>query len=318
MFRNIKRDKGVKMKYISTREMPYEVWFKERRNSIGMSDVSAVLGHNPYKSNVDLYFEKVNDVEPIDDNLHMRLGRDLEPIIKKLFEEETGLKVFNDNKIRFDRRYAFLTANLDGFVTKERVPVEYKTMTFWDGDIPDYYYCQIQGQMMVTETPYIYFCGLVLGHTKEFFVEKYYRDEEFIKNMRKELVDFWGNNVCKKIPPIPRSTRDARKVFNQVDPEKILEAENPELDNINALNELNKKKKKILKDIESNQLDLMKKMEDKELMSCNGLDLVTWKKTKPRKKFDMKQFKKDHPELHEEYMKEVEGQRRFLIKIKEQ
>ena len=32
----------------------------------------------------------------------------------------------------------------------------------------------------------------------------------------------------------------------------------------------------------------------------------------------MKQFRKDHPELHKEYMKETEGQRRFLIKIKEQ
>ena len=135
--------------------------------------------------------------------------------------------------------------------------------------------------------------------------------------MRKELVDFWTNNVCKGIAPIPRSTIDARKVFNQVDPDKIFEAENPELDSINTLNQLNKKKKKIIEDIESNQLDLMKKMVDKELMSCNGLDLVTWKKTKPRKKFDMKQFKKDHPELHQEYLKEIEGQRRFLIKIKD-
>ena len=40
-------------------------------------------------------------------------------------------------------------------------------------------------------------------------------------------------------------------------------------------------------------------------------------KTKPRKKFDMKQFRKDHPELHQEYMQEVDGQRRFIIKIKE-
>ena len=32
----------------------------------------------------------------------------------------------------------------------------------------------------------------------------------------------------------------------------------------------------------------------------------------------IQQFKKDHPELHQEYMKETEGQRRFLIKIKEQ
>jgi len=305
------------MKYINTREMPYEEWLKERQHSIGMSDVSAVLGHNPYKSNVDLYFEKVNGLEPVEDNLHMRLGRDLEPIIKKLFEEETGLKVFNDNKIRFDRRYSFLTANLDGFVTKERVAVEYKTMSFWDGEIPDYYYCQIQGQMMITQTPYIYFCGLVLNHTKEFFVEKYYRDEEFITNMRQELVDFWLNNVSKKVPPIPRSTRDARKVFNQVDPDKICEASNDELEDINSLNQLSKTKKRLQDDIEKTQLKLMKKMENSELLSSNGLDLATWKKTKPRKKFDMKQFRKDHPELHQEYMQEVDGQRRFIIKIKE-
>ena len=305
------------MKYISTREMPFEVWFKERRNSIGMSDVSAVLGHNPYKSNVDLYFEKVNDVDPIDDNLHMRLGRDLEPIIKKLFEEETGLKVFNDNKIRIDKRYSFLTANLDGFVTKEKVPVEYKTMTFWDGEVPDYYYCQLQGQMMVTETPYIYFSGLVLGHTKEFFVEKYYRDEEFIKNMRKELVDFWLNNVAKGIPPIPRSTADARKVFNQVDPDLIMEADNDVLTRINVLNALNHEKKQIAKQIEENQLVLMKQMGECELMSSHGLDLITWKKAKKSNKFDMKQFKKDNPDIFDEYQKEKEGSRRFLIKIKE-
>ena len=171
--------------------------------------------------------------------------------------------------------------------------------------------------MMVTQTPYIYFCGLVLGHTKQFFVEKYYRDEEFITNMRKELVDFWLENVSKKVPPIPRSTRDARKVFNQIDEDKICEASNDELEHINSLNQLGKTKKRLQDDIEKTQLKLMKKMENSELLSCNGLDLATWKKTKPSKRFNMKQFRKDHPELHQEYMQEKDGQRRFIIKIKE-
>lgn len=61
--------------------------------------------------------------------------------------------------------------------------------------------------------------------------------------MRQELVDFWLNNVSKKVPPIPRSTRDARKVFNQVDPHKICEASNDELEDINSLNQLSKTKK---------------------------------------------------------------------------
>ena len=88
---------------------------------------------------MDVYFDKVGETEPIEDNLNMRLGRDLEPIIKKLFEEETELTVRNDNKIRIDEQHSFITTNLDGMVVGKKVPIEYKTMGKWDGEISDTY-----------------------------------------------------------------------------------------------------------------------------------------------------------------------------------
>ena len=36
-------------------------WLKGRMNGIGGSDASAVVGMNPYKSNIDLFEEKIGN-----------------------------------------------------------------------------------------------------------------------------------------------------------------------------------------------------------------------------------------------------------------
>ena len=41
-------------------------WLKGRMNGIGGSDASAVVGMNPYKSNIDLFEEKIGRVIPKD------------------------------------------------------------------------------------------------------------------------------------------------------------------------------------------------------------------------------------------------------------
>ena len=74
---------------ISTLEMSHDEWLKRRFESIGASESGSILGINPYKTAVDVYYEKVDRVTDFPDNLNMWLGRELEPIIKKKFEEET-------------------------------------------------------------------------------------------------------------------------------------------------------------------------------------------------------------------------------------
>ena len=114
----------------------YKEWLEDRKEnpSMGASQSAAILGLSPWATPFDVWHELVNGFEPKEENLTFRLGRELEPIIRTLFMEETGLKVVNDNKIRISNTYPYITTNLDGFVTGERVPVEYKrTAMGWDG-----------------------------------------------------------------------------------------------------------------------------------------------------------------------------------------
>ena len=302
------------MRQISTISMSYEEWLAKRDESIGASESGAILGLNPWRTAVDVWIEKTNETQPLEDNLNMRLGRDLEPVIQKLFEEETNLKVRKDNKIRIDDEYNFITTNLDGVVIGEKVPVEYKTMTKWEGEIPDYYYCQIQHQMMVTNTPYCYFVVLVLGFSKQLIVEKYDRDDVFISNMRKELVHFWNENVLNNVAPEIISVEDAKKVYKDVDPESILEADDVILNMLSEMDRFRHLKNKYDTRYKEMQKDVMVQMGSKEMVEFNGISFVSWKQAKNSLRFDSKQFKKDHPNLYITYSKEVAGSRRFNLK----
>lgn len=51
----------VEMKVLSS----HEEWLKAR-TKIGGSDASAIMGMNPYKSNVELWKEKAYGIEPVD------------------------------------------------------------------------------------------------------------------------------------------------------------------------------------------------------------------------------------------------------------
>ena len=63
-------------------------WLKARKNYIGGSDASAVVGMNPYKSNVDLWLEKTGQVIPedISDKPYVKYGQEAEHHLRELFK----------------------------------------------------------------------------------------------------------------------------------------------------------------------------------------------------------------------------------------
>ena len=302
-------------KAISTLEMSHSSWIDHRYESICASDAGAVLGINPYKSPVDVYMEKVTRTNDFEDNFNMWLGREMEPLIKKKFTLETGLKVRDDNKIRMDKEYPFLSTNLDGMVVGEKVPVEYKALGFFDGEIPDYYFAQLQHQMMVTEAEYAYFAVVCLGRSRSFNVQKVDFNEEFVKLMREELVTFWNENVLQEVMPEPTNLDDIKRMYPISDPGSILELEDSSLSQKLAVLKDSRATIKEHTDIaKAVQVELMDYMGDKEILTKDGENLISWKQTKETRKFDAKKFAEDHPDLYEEYKETKPGSRRFLIK----
>jgi len=305
------------VKRVNTLKQSRKDWLLERAKSIGASDSSAVLGINPWKSNVELWLEKTNPESLLDqpDNLNMRLGRDMEPILRQLFTEETGLQVRQDNHIRYDDEYPFLSTNLDGRIVGDKVPLELKTTGMWDGMIPDNYFCQLQHQMMVTNSPYIYFAVLVLSNFgKQFIVEKYERNERFIADMRARMVDFWMNYVVTGVAPDPVSVKDARLLYNETNQESVIEGSFDMITICDNIKEYNKDIKKIKAKADELRVSIMDTMKEDEIMTYKGSTLSTWKKSKGKVKFDLNKFKKDHPDIYEEYSSHKDGNRMLIIK----
>ena len=77
-------------KLVSTLNLPREEWLRYRKQGIGGSDAGAICGFNPYRTAMQVYYDKTsNEIENID-NEAMRQGRELEEYVAKRFVEETG------------------------------------------------------------------------------------------------------------------------------------------------------------------------------------------------------------------------------------
>ena len=106
-----------------------------RKNSLGASDASIVLGVNLYKNKDQLILDKrskfITDADKeIGKKPAVRKGRDLESLVLNKFSEATGLETIKPPFMYKHKEYPYLTANFDGVTVEETyVPVEAKVVT---------------------------------------------------------------------------------------------------------------------------------------------------------------------------------------------
>lgn len=205
----------------------HEKWLTERKKGIGGSDASAVVGYNPYKSNIDLFEEKTGIRTPpdISDKPYVKYGHDAEPLLVKLFaldypEYEVN---YNDNfRVNFNDQYPFIFCTRDcDLIEKEtgrKGALEIKTTEVlnsmhkekWDNQIPDNYYCQIL-QYFITDSQldFVWLKAQIKSdfgngdlrlQTKHYLFERDSLKED-IEWLEHSEVEFWNNNVLKKKIP---------------------------------------------------------------------------------------------------------------------
>lgn len=148
----------------------HESWLKNRRKYIGGSDVSCIMGYNPWKTNIQLFREKKGLVEPDDlsDNPLVEYGSRAEEHIRALFElDHPELKVeYVPNNSWHNTEFPFAAASLDGWTMDEngrKGILEIKTATIttsqqgakWKDSIPDNYFCQVVFYLGVTGWDYV-------------------------------------------------------------------------------------------------------------------------------------------------------------------
>ena len=96
-------------------------WLKAREGKIGGSDAGCILGLNPWKSNVDLYLEKIGEKQPdnLSDNPLVQYGIAAEEHIRALFAlDYPNLNVwYEENNMFINDAYPWAHYSADGILT---------------------------------------------------------------------------------------------------------------------------------------------------------------------------------------------------------
>lgn len=297
-------------------ELNHDEWIASRRSGIGGSDAAAVLGFSKWKTPLQLWHEKRGESTPVTSPA-MRWGTLLEPIIRGQYEEITKREVKRTGLLR-SKRYPFALANIDGVTADDRL-LEVKTARTSEGwgdegtdDVPVEYFCQVQHYMAVTELP-IADIAVLIG-ASDFRIYTVEADSAFQTQMMEREEDFWSL-VESGIPPAPTSSQECLLRW----PRSISGRTVPSSERLAALIGQIKVNREVIKDteklIDALELEVKSALGDAEaLVDEDGKPLVTWKSTKPRVSFDVKQLEHDHPEIYANYLKEGKASRMFLVK----
>lgn len=207
----------VKIEILKSRQ----AWLDKRSRTIGGSDAAAIIGLSPWKTNVDLWREKVQDKPKDEDNQNQNeiYGTLAEKHLREMFKlDYPGYKVgYEENNLFKNDKYPWAHASLDGWLEhdNQRGVLEIKTANImsgaqalkWAGKIPEYYYVQVLHEMAVYDADFAYIKALLRKlKDREIYQEvKHYRidradvSEEIAYLMNSEQL-FWEYVQEKRKP----------------------------------------------------------------------------------------------------------------------
>lgn len=167
---------------VSTLNLTKEDWLRYRKCGITGTDAGAILGLNPYRSEFQVYHDKISDTIENIDNEAMRQGRDLEDYVAQRFSEETGFKVRRANAIYQSEEHPLLLADFDRLIVGQKAGLECKTVSpfsadkWADGKIPAHYLAQVDHYLAVSGFDCWYVAALIFG--RELMIHKIVTDKQ--------------------------------------------------------------------------------------------------------------------------------------------
>ena len=207
-----------------------EAWHDHRKKYIGGSDASAIVGMNPYMSNVKLWMIKTGQAEQedISGKPYVQYGTAAESYLRELFKLDFPKYdvLYKENNSILNDKYPWAAASLDGILVEKETGrkgiLEIKTTNIlqsmqkekWNEQIPDNYFVQILHYLMVTEFEFAVlkaqlkseYDGLPYLQTRHYVIERseVLEDLEYLESEEKK---FWecvktGKQPALKLPEI--------------------------------------------------------------------------------------------------------------------
>ena len=305
---------------VETDNISKEEWLRYRKQGIGGSDVSCLLGINKWKSEIELWLDKTNQTNaPVEENEAMQWGTIMEPIIRNHFAEVTGKTVVELKAMLQHPEHPFMLADVDGVTVDDSgnpAILEIKTASEfkrsdWDEGVPAYYQTQVQHYLCVTGIQKAYVAVLIGGNSFRIFEVD--ADAEIQDMLIAVEKNFW-NKVQNMIRPEMDGSDAAKNLLDSlyhggISEEIVMPDEAIEYVDayIEACAEEDNAKAK--KQEASNHIKEI--MGDYDKASCIGHS-ISWKPV-TSERLDSKSLKENEPEIYAKYCKSSTS-RRFTLR----
>lgn len=294
-------------------------FLKQRQKGIGGSDIGAILGISKWKTPLDIYNDKKNEIQEQTENEYQYWGIALENVVMDRFERDNNIKLIRHPDIKASDDYDWAIANIDAITNDNKKILEVKTAGAYaknewgdelTDDVPLNYLAQVQWYLFVYKLKEAYLSALIGGNQyKQYNIT---RDDELIGMMVDKAKDFYNNHILKNIPPEPVNAQEVLKLYPQSVSNELL-ASDEYVSKIKELKELKAQGKDIDKKIDELEFEIKNYLKENDtLISIDGKVLCTWK-TQSRTSVDTKALKEKAPEIWEQYKKTTENR---VLRIK--
>jgi putative phage-type endonuclease len=194
----------------------------ETRGYIGGGSIAGILGLSPFKSPLDEYLTITGDEQEItpEQAEFFEDRRDLEPWAAKKFTRKTGLAVVRANQRYSDAEFSWAKAEIDFEPDEEGSTGETKTVhpnavSAWGDpeteEPPLYVTAQAMWGLGVTGRQRCYVQALIGFDDYRLYVVE--RDDDLIKEIRRQAANFWRFYVEPRRHPAPTKVEDLLRLY---------------------------------------------------------------------------------------------------------
>ena len=249
----------------------------------------------------------------------VQMGHVMQPVIGRLFQDKHKMEIKEADYALTHPSESWFRSHFDFISADGRVLVEAKNYNAgvrnkFDADtnrIPDADYAQLVHECAVHGIDRIFLAVLFGGQefvTIEFTIGQAQKDE-----LVQKMATFWAHCQTDTLPPA-ETIEQTKIMYPQSMAGTIMATQQLEV----AVNDLRSIKAQIkeLETLEETlEVAVRNALQDKdELINVAGETLVTWRTSKPSKRFSSDLFKQAMPDIYEKFVIEQPGSRRFLVK----
>ena len=262
------------------------------------------------------------EVKDLSDVEAVQMGHVMEPVIGRLAEQRLGVQLTKVEEFRTHKKESWLRSHFDfaGTENGETILVECKNYNAavrgkFDaeaGIIPAADMAQLVHEAAVFGVRKMYLAVLFGG--QEFFLAPFTITDEQKDELVKQLAVYWAA-VQTRTPLPPSSTEEAKLMYPTSTPDTTVLADSTLEELASQLFRVNHERKQIEAEEDRLKTLIQDRMKNRSaLVDIAGNVLATWKNDKASMKFDAKLFQQSMPDIHKQFMREVPGPRKFLIK----